>query len=281
MPRLIAALVASLIALVVLAGGVLAVDDQAAGSAEGTLGTVHVDTATVRFVDDRPGPAELVITGSLPSACHEPAWEVESGPAGVRVRLWSWRDGADPCATVSKPVELTVPLGRIDTATSVRLEGEPVTWSVSTSREAVQGLIGAGWSFGMCHGYCAADLELTDDRVVLTGRDRDRTEPVFVNEGTLTSRGRSRLSAAAEALDGGALESVYGCPDCDDRGAAYLQFERASGETRHEMEFRAPPRPLAGLHALVMALSGALESCSSNELVTVAHDCVAYERSSA
>ena len=276
MKRTITAIFLSAACAAVTAGGALASHDEDPSSVDAMADVVFVDEAAVQLVDGEPSQAELLVSGSLPSPCHQPAWEVEHADDAVRVWLWSW-PGEDPaCAASLEPVELSIMLGEIDAGSTVLLEGHPVAWAAEAPAAGVTTLSGAGWSFGMCLGYCAAELELSDTRAGLTGLGREQDMPLFANEGELTAEGLSQLGAATAALDGTTLESVYGCPDCADGGAAYIQLERDGTEFRHEMEFGAPPEALAEVYDLAMAISDALETCTSNELVTVAQGCAPY-----
>lgn len=281
MKRTTTALILSVACIALMATGALALHDEESGAPDTMEDVVYVDEATVLSIDSDPPQAELAVTGSLPSPCHQPAWEVIHAADAVQVWLWSW-PGDDPaCAAVLEPIELTIPLGEVAPETPVQLDGHPVAWASDAPAAEVATLTGAGWSFGMCLGYCAADLELSDAQVVLTGLDREQDMPVFTNEGELTAQAISQLDAATAALGGTTLESVYGCPDCADGGAAYLQLERDGTDYRYEMEFGAPPEELADVYDLAMTISSALETCTSNELVTVAEGCAPYVAPSA
>ena len=143
---------------------------------------------------------------------------------------------------------------------------------------SVDSLVGAGWSFGMCMGYCSVDLVIgSDGSVVLTGTDRTRNVTLFTNSGSLASVGRERIDGAVAGLAGVPLQDVYGCPDCADGGAAYLTLSQEGVVSRHDMEFGNPPAELAELHDLAMAIIDALVDCESNDLVLAAEDCQAWE----
>ena len=102
-------------------------------------------------------------------------------------------------------------------------------------------LRGAGWSFGMCLGLCNADLVVQEEGLVLTARDRENEAPLYENRASLTEKGLERIGAAVDRLSGVALDPVYGCPDCADGGAFYLELTRDGVSTRHDMEFGRPP----------------------------------------
>ena len=115
------------------------------------------------------------------------------------------------------------------------------------------------------------------DDLVLTGRSRADDPPLYQNHGSLTPAGRARLGAALSELDDASLDPVYGCPDCADGGAAYLELSRDGVSERVGMELGNPPDVLAGLYGVSASLIGALETCRSNELVEVVGECTVYQ----
>lgn len=246
----------------------------------GIVGPVFVDSTEILYLESFPVQARLVVLGSLPTPCHGVRWEVENSGRGIDVTLWSEILLGQDCAAVLEPFEVSIPLGAFDSATSpVSLNGEPVG-RLSIGSKPAHGevtLVGAGWSFGMCGGYCQADLVLEDGAVVLTGAGWTSPDPLFLNRGTLTSHGRNRVAVAVAGLGNVPLEDVYGCPDCADGGAAYLVLVREEVVSRHNMDFGRPPDILAELHMLALSIIDALETCRSDQLVEVAEDCDPWE----
>lgn len=248
------------------------------------VGPVYVDSAEIMYLESWPVQVRLWVTGSLPTPCHEVAYEVQDFGSSLDVRLWSVADPEVACAQVLEPFEISIELGSYESADlPVLLNGEEIgrieIGAGGDSGAAVDepSLGGAGWSFGFCLGYCVADLGIDADEVVLTGRGRAGDEPLYVNRGTLTEEGRARLEEVLTALDGAALEDVYGCPDCADGGAAYLDIVRGGEVQRVTMEFGAPPPELAELYAVAMSLIDALESCTAGPLVEVGEACTPHE----
>jgi hypothetical protein len=242
----------------------------------GDPGPVYVDSVDILCLESFPVQVHLVVRGSLPTPCHEAIFEVQDLGDVIDVRLWSLADADAICIQALEPFELVIPLGSYESADiPVSLNGEPVgRVQVGTSPLAGEpSLVGAGWSFGMCAGYCLADLIVEGDRVILTGGSNMTDTLLFVNEGTLTAEALSRIAEALEALGDSPLEPSYGCPDCADGGAAYLTIMRDGATTRHQMEFGAPPAELAELYDLSLSVIAALETCETNELVTVGAQC--------
>jgi hypothetical protein len=275
------------ILLVLGGGGARAASPAPVGSvpASPVLGAspqepVFVDSADIRYLDGFPVPVQLDVLGSLPTPCHVPAWEVAATPAGIDVHVWSVAEGSGLCSAVLEPFEASIPLGSFEAVSlPVRLNGTDVGRVEVSDGANPTGdrLVGAGWSFGMCQGYCAADLVVADDgSVILRGRDQARDVVLFTNPGTLTGTGLAHIEEAMAALAGVPLQLVYGCPDCADGGAAYLTLSREGAVVRHEMEFGDPPIELSELEHLAMSVIDGLEDCASNELVDVATECQAW-----
>ncbi len=139
-------------------------------------------------------------------------------------------------------------------------------------------LVGAGWSFGMCAGFCLANLEIDKTQASLAGWSREGDEPLFVNEGLLTEQAVTQINSKLDTLDGVVLEPVYGCPDCADGGAAYLALEQDGPPTRYWMDLNRPPNELAGLYETAFAIVEALTSCQGNDLVVVSETCQPQQR---
>ena len=240
---------------------------------------VYVDSTDILYLESWPVQVVLQVTGALPTPCHEAVWDITDTGEAIEVTLWSESDSDAMCAAVLEPVELSIPLGSSESASlPVELNGEPVgTVEIGAIGSDELALIGAGWSFGMCLGYCNADLVIEDDRVSLTGSGHEPGKSLFVNSGSLTAKGQELLSDVLKGVDVASLEATYGCPDCADGGAAYLTISQREAMSRHDMEFGNPPAELEPVHALATGIISALEACISDEIMTASADCVPFE----
>jgi hypothetical protein len=136
-------------------------------------------------------------------------------------------------------------------------------------------VVGGGWSFGFCAGGCVGELALggAAARLVISGHTPDET--VYVdNTGTLTGEGREMLRQAGADLGNTPLQETYGCPDCDEDGAAHVVLVRGGELSTHTYELGKPPAELAAIDALTDILMNALEICNSNAYIEVAPSCV-------
>ena len=246
----------------------------------GVKGWVIVDSTEILYLESFPVQVRLLARGSLPTACHQAQWAVEDKGWAIDVALWSVLLLGQDCSGELEPFEVSIPLGSFEqAATPVLLNGEQIG-RLAIGAEPVSDpvrLVGAGWSFGMCGGYCQAELVLAGASVTLTGSGWFDSEPLFENRGTLTPEGRDRIAVAAAPIGSDTLEPVYGCPDCADGGAAYLVFEREGATSRHEMDFGRPPEIMAEVHRLALDIIDALEKCESTEVVVPADDCQTWQ----
>ena len=241
---------------------------------------VYVASTEIRYVEGDPVQVQLLVTGHLPTPCHQAVSEVQDLGASVDVLVWSLAAPDAFCVQVLEPFELVIPLGSFVTADlPVLLNGEEVGRIEIGPDSGAPSLVGAGWSFGHCVGYCVADLVIDGGDVSLTGRDPAGGPVLFSNRGSLTPEGRTRLAEALATLGSASLDPVYGCPDCADGGAVYLDLARDGVVEHVVMEFDDPPEMLAELHAVAMSVSDSLETCVPSELVQPTDTCLPYVRS--
>ena len=283
MSKLLSPFLAALV-LISSTGSLAIASGEANLGGPGAPSPVYVDSTEILYAESFPVQVFLLVQGSLPTPCHEPVWEVEDMGSTIDVHLWSLADPDQLCVQVLEPFEISIPLGAYTAGdVPVSLNGEAVgSIQIGEPQPLVGGgeITGAGWSFGMCGGYCVADLVINGDRVVLTGNGNLSNEPLYEHSGTLTPLGLEQLREAERDLAGVPLERTYGCPDCADGGAAYLALSSPKTDSRHDMEFGNPPAELANAYGLVMSLIGALESCTSSALVAVDEACVPPSSSS-
>lgn len=239
----------------------------------------YVDEVEILYLESWPVQVQLVVTGSVPSPCHEPAWAVSDDGFRVTVELWSEADPGLACATVLEEVEVVIPVGDYEEATRAVVVNDRLVEVMQVGQRGSDSieLVGAGWSFGFCAGYCRADLTVIGDRLYLQGSDDWPGDPSYANLGTLTPAGAAQLAAALAVIDPGTLDETYGCPDCADGGAAWVGLLENGRGSRHDMPFGDPPPELAELYELTQGFIGTLETCDSDELVTADDDCTPYE----
>ena len=85
--------------------------------------------------------------------------------------------------------------------------------------------------------------------------------------------GLAALDDILAALAGVSLDPIYGCPDCADGGAAYVNVTRAGAESHHEYEYYEPPGVLVDLDEFVSGAMLNLRTCTSTWYMAVAEEC--------
>ena len=144
--------------------------------------------------------------------------------------------------------------------------GQPGGEPVPTPRpEPTPGLpfviTGGGFKWGECLGICRYGFTRTDNAARLTVSDYLGNNIVIDNRATITPVGRSRLEDVTAALETAQLVLVYGCPDCDDGGAAWLTAEIDGIPTTIEWEYANPPAVLAEVDALLDLWIASMTDC--------------------
>jgi hypothetical protein len=280
MKNIIASLLAALFLLAAIGGTGGASDPVDPGVPGSAVSPVYIESTGILYLESYPVQVVLVVRGTVPTPCHEIDSSVQVLDDRVDVRAWSMADPDQTCTQVLEPFEVSIPLGAFESASlPVFVNGDEIgRIEIGTApTRADLSLHGAGWSYGMCLGYCLADLEINDDNVLATGRSRMDEQPLYRNAGTLTPLGREQLDTAIGALAGAPLDAVYGCPDCADGGAAYLVLAEGTSVSRVEMQADQPPDFLTGTYGMATSLIEALAACASDDLLIVNDDCVPYQ----
>lgn len=90
-------------------------------------GQLFVDSTDILLMESFPVQVALKVTGSLPTPCHTPVWDVKDDGSTIAVRLGSVADGDAACIQVLEPVELSIPLGSFESGSRViTLNGEEI-----------------------------------------------------------------------------------------------------------------------------------------------------------
>jgi hypothetical protein len=87
-------------------------------------------------------------------------------------------------------------------------------------------LLRSGTSFGMCVGYCVAELVVHEADVTLTRTSRDPANyPAATQSLRLTASELRALRSAIASSDLRSSQGVHGCPDCADGGAEWVDVD--------------------------------------------------------
>lgn len=105
-----------------------------------------------------------------------------------------------------------------------------------------------GTSFGECIGYCSQEVEVTPTLARLTRTSSDPSHyPTRVEEHNVSAGTWEDLRAEVEASGIASLADVYGCPDCADGGAEWVEVETPGSKKKVLFEAGDPPSGVASL----------------------------------
>jgi hypothetical protein len=113
-------------------------------------------------------------------------------------------------------------------------------------------VVRSGTSFGMCIGYCVTELRVESERLVLTRTSRDEAKyPKQTETKELSREEWEAVTRLVEQSAFGMLEEAYGCPDCADGGAEWIEVERDGVQQRVTFEYG---KSVAGIEELIAKL---------------------------
>ncbi|TNE72749.1 hypothetical protein EP331_06425 [bacterium] len=109
-------------------------------------------------------------------------------------------------------------------------------------------MINYGTSFGMCIEYCITNYQITEHSIVKTTKSWDvNIEPIIQTFSSNKDAYRSLLNQI-DIPNFKQLKETYGCPDCADGGAEYVEFTFLNGsKKRVTFEYYNEPEVLSNL----------------------------------
>lgn len=110
--------------------------------------------------------------------------------------------------------------------------------------------IKAGQSFGMCAENCFQELTISNQQAILWVDDRgiqsNEDAEVFVKKEVTQDEWEHWKSLVDKEVFLG-LENVYGCPDCADGGAEWLEIQSPDINKKVVFEYHNPPAAFGDL----------------------------------
>lgn len=102
----------------------------------------------------------------------------------------------------------------------------------------------SGTSFGECIGYCRHEIEIDPTEIVVTESSWSPGQlPTRVTRATITPAEWSELVELVGQYDLRGLEEVYGCPDCADGGAEWIEVQKGDVTRRVAFQYGASDVP--------------------------------------
>lgn len=107
-----------------------------------------------------------------------------------------------------------------------------------------------GTSFGHCRGYCIRELVLRNGNAVFAKTSRDEAQfPTEKKDVAFSKAEWEKLLSEVKIDDFFKLNDTYGCPDCADGGAEFIEISTSKGTKRVTIEYRADQPELGKLLA--------------------------------
>lgn len=105
-----------------------------------------------------------------------------------------------------------------------------------------------GTSFGECVGYCRNEITLQSGSLVLVSSGWFDTIPEIKHSYNLDNSEWISIKNKIETSSFFKLKSTYGCPDCADGGAEWIEVITTSGKTfKVNFEFMNEPEELKNI----------------------------------
>lgn len=102
----------------------------------------------------------------------------------------------------------------------------------------------SGTSFGECIGYCRQEIEIGPSDIVVTESSWAPGQlPNRVTRVPIAPAEWSELLQLVEDNDLRGLKEVYGCPDCADGGAEFIEVQEGDDRWRVTFEYGADDVP--------------------------------------
>lgn len=117
-------------------------------------------------------------------------------------------------------------------------------------------VIRSGESFGLCAGYCIHELEVDGSKVKFKALPRpggpQPAERFY--EGDIDQEVWGNLLASLDVSTVLQMDDVYGCPDCADGGAEWIEIEDGESTKRVTFEYGNAPEEVQAIADLLRSI---------------------------
>jgi hypothetical protein len=111
-----------------------------------------------------------------------------------------------------------------------------------------------GTSFGECMGYCMNEMVIEQTNVKLKSTSWDTANyPVKQCQKSISAEKWNELTGLTYGISFNSLDSIYGCPDCADGGAEWVEITTPEWKHKVTVDYSGPNRPVV-LEALLDSL---------------------------
>lgn len=121
-------------------------------------------------------------------------------------------------------------------------------------------LLSYGTSFGFCKGYCKKVIVVSEKKITFTKSSWDESAyPAKSIEELISADEYSGLLESYNYQTFFGLNEIYGCPDCADGGAEFIQVASKELNKKVTIEFGDSLKPVQNLLAKLRAIHSRFE----------------------
>ena len=122
--------------------------------------------------------------------------------------------------------------------------------------------ISYGTSFGMCTGYCAQSIVISDSKLTFSKSKNGSTPDTKTCSKTISETEVNAIKDLLNASQISNLPEVIGCPDCADGGAEWISVT-ADGKTyKITYDYGKAPKELEAAVARLKVLKDGFKDCN-------------------
>lgn len=121
--------------------------------------------------------------------------------------------------------------------------------------------ISYGTSFGMCAGYCNNQLLISDGKMEAKRYNTEAKAAVKVCTGKMSDGDWSKLADSIDLSVFNQLKESYGCPDCADGGAEWVEIEYEGKKHKVTFEYGGEPKEMKPYISVLRSQFATFKDC--------------------
>lgn len=122
--------------------------------------------------------------------------------------------------------------------------------------------ISYGTSFGMCTGYCAQSIVISDSKLTFSKSKNGSTPDTKTCSKSISATEINEIKNLLVANQLSNLPERIGCPDCADGGAEWVSVTADGKQYKITYEYGKAPKELAGAVAKLKVLKDSFKDCN-------------------
>jgi hypothetical protein len=103
-------------------------------------------------------------------------------------------------------------------------------------------VVRGGFSFGECRGVCQATVEVIGSKINFKSYQFASSKDILKQcDGSVQTEELNKALTGFQFTQFKALQKTYGCPDCNDGGAEWIEIQKGNEVYKTTFEFGKPP----------------------------------------